>query len=280
MPYTIIRDRVSTHVEPVEYDGRHHHGHPAYARSIAAWRDRGTDALVLHVEYRATPDGEYEGGSYAEVYDQHGDLISETLLDGMACDPVSALIQTYEYGLEDCEDLSIEPAATLHSAGYLEGVQPPRGWWADDGSGAVHYADAETSEAAAREYVDHGDWTHLESTMWHTIWTWPAGQARDGDQTEQHRVARHPREPECSCGPHVWCAPHEVVGGLAENPGIQGHGGGVVIREVCQHCGVYRITDTWAQDPATGEQGLESIRYEEADEASEAWVASLLPDED
>jgi hypothetical protein len=27
-------------------------------------------------------------------------------------------------------------------------------------------------------------------------------------------------------------------------------------------CGCARITDTWAQDPETGEQGLHEVRYE------------------
>jgi len=43
-------------------------------------------------------------------------------------------------------------------------------------------------------------------------------------------------------------------------------------REVCAHCGAYRDTDTWAQDPETGEQGLTSITYLPADEQSEEWA--------
>jgi hypothetical protein len=65
-----------------------------------------------------------------------------------------------------------------------------------------------------------------------------------------------------------------VVGGHRDNPGVFGHDGGVIIREVCRHCAAYRVTDTWAQNPATGEQGLESVTYEEADEDSRAWAAS------
>jgi len=158
-------------------------------------------------------------------------------------------------------------------------ITGPDRWWVDDGQGAFCVL-APTAAEAAEVFVNSGNWPAHDKTTWHHVRVWPLGKDRGSDHAEDHTVTLHPVEPACSCGPHVWCAPHEVVGGLKENPGVQGHGGGVVIREVCQHCGVYRITDTWAQDPATGEQGLESIRYEEADEASEAWVASLLPDED
>lgn len=83
-----------------------------------------------------------------------------------------------------------------------------------------------------------------------------------------------PPEPDCVRGrdDHEWASPHDVLGGVAENPGVWGHGGGVVIREVCRHCGAYRETDTWAQDPGTGQQGLTSVSYEDADEASLAYV--------
>lgn len=82
-----------------------------------------------------------------------------------------------------------------------------------------------------------------------------------------------PEEPDCTRGEvHEWCSPHSVLGGCAENPGVQGHGGGVVITKICRHCGTYRVTDTWAQDPVTGEQGLRSVGYREADEDSLAYV--------
>jgi hypothetical protein len=68
---------------------------------------------------------------------------------------------------------------------------------------------------------------------------------------------------------HDWQSPHALVGGLKENPGVRGHGGGVVIHEVCVHCGTLRVTDTWAQNPSTGEEGLESVRYEAGKYADE-----------
>lgn len=80
-----------------------------------------------------------------------------------------------------------------------------------------------------------------------------------------HKVAIHPQEPECTKKQHKWIAPHEVVGGLEDNPGVWGHGGGVRIHDLCKHCGVHRHVDTWAQDRSDGEQGLTSTRFVIAD---------------
>jgi hypothetical protein len=88
-------------------------------------------------------------------------------------------------------------------------------------------------------------------------------------------VAIDPEEPDCAEGrEHDWRAPYSVLGGLKENPGVQGHGGGgVICKTVCAYCGAYKVEDSWAQRPDNGEQGLHSTSYEEADEDSLAWVA-------
>ena len=73
-----------------------------------------------------------------------------------------------------------------------------------------------------------------------------------------------PPEPECvHADGHEWTSHVELEGGVKENPGCQGHGGGVVIREHCarQGCAVTRETDSWAQRRDTGEQGLHSVGY-------------------
>jgi hypothetical protein len=91
----------------------------------------------------------------------------------------------------------------------------------------------------------------------------------DTDESASATVALDPDEPECSGGEHDWQSPHHILGGLEENPGVFGHGGGVIIEEVCMHCGCARITDTWAQNPDTGEQGLRSVEYSEGKYADE-----------
>jgi hypothetical protein len=69
-------------------------------------------------------------------------------------------------------------------------------------------------------------------------------------------------EPHCLRGEtHDWEAPHELVGGIAENPGVQGNGGGVICTEVCMVCGCARVTDSWATNPNNGTQGHTTVSY-------------------
>lgn len=87
------------------------------------------------------------------------------------------------------------------------------------------------------------------------------------------KVEIEPVPPRCVAHNHDWRTPYSLLGGLRENPGVRGHGGGVVMRSVCRHCGIYRVVDTWAQDPVDGEQGLTSVTYLEADDSSLEWLA-------
>lgn len=138
----------------------------------------------------------------------------------------------------------------------------------DDSCGDRVAIEAETAEDAAQEYVDGGEWGEEDHTRWVTV-----SVEDEAGTVETHRIALEPTEPDCAEGEsHDWQSPLSVVGGIAENPGVWGHGGGVILREVCAHCGIYRSTDTWATDSADGTQGLRSVRYEDADERSSAWV--------
>lgn len=148
-----------------------------------------------------------------------------------------------------------------------------------------YYRDAETADEAAEEFA--GTYERDGKTYWVRVWMWRPGLALDEDgdvvrlqiDREWRSIAIEPDEPECSGREgHDWQSPIEVVGGVKENPGVHGHGGGVIITEVCAHCGRYRITDTWAQDPETGEQGLESVEYRARDGQSERWITQRLLD--
>jgi hypothetical protein len=81
-------------------------------------------------------------------------------------------------------------------------------------------------------------------------------------------------EVECGRDGHEWASDHDVVGGLKENPGVWGHGGGVTTRRHCRHCGTYRVTDTWADDGRGGH--TTRTHYEEPDDASLRYVALRL----
>lgn len=123
-----------------------------------------------------------------------------------------------------------------------------------------------TAEWAGSSNTDaHGDTTEDIRITW--------GEYPDNDNSESVTITLNPEEPACVDGQdHDWVSPYSVVGGIKENPGVYGNGGGVIIKTVCRHCGKYHIHNTWAQRSDTGEQGLESNHYEDADESSEAWV--------
>jgi hypothetical protein len=68
-----------------------------------------------------------------------------------------------------------------------------------------------------------------------------------------------PIYPDCVEDEHAWEAPYSLVGGIRENPGVFGHGGGVIMTEYCRHCGARRVVDTWAPDGHGGVTESESI---------------------
>ena len=147
-------------------------------------------------------------------------------------------------------------------------------WICRDDQGPEVLIEASSADEAAQEYVDQGDYgqDRAAETTWVDVRCTPArGAAEDVPVTVT--VTLDPVPPACTVGHvHDWCAPYEVVGGIAENPGVWGHGGGVVCRRVCRHCGAYKVTDTSPQHPAAEVLGLVSTRYEDADEESLAWL--------
>ena len=158
-------------------------------------------------------------------------------------------------------DRSSGPIETSTVAAYL----------CDDGNAEVR-VDAESAEDAAQEYVDDGDWGLDDHTIWVTVWVQPVSEHGHpiGDR-DSYRITLDPSEPSCSHEDgHDWQSPIELVGGIESNPGVRGHGGGVVMTDVCLRCGCERVRDTWAQDPEDGTQGLDSVCYEPG-----AWTAEV-----
>lgn len=135
----------------------------------------------------------------------------------------------------------------------------------------VTASSAEEALETARDNVSRGNYSGSTGTLWVNVRvTCPETSESDSDT-----VTLDEEEPDCEDGEtHEWLSPHCLVGGLKENPGVHGHGGGVIITEVCLRCGTKRVTDTWAQNRETGEQGLRSVSYEEdafsSDELDEA----------
>lgn len=146
--------------------------------------------------------------------------------------------------------------------------------YADDGNAEIEYDSETTPDDAAQQYVDDGDWGEITATAWVTVATYRKGIDDSGEIVqvgcEWHKIALTPDEPDCIDGhDHDWQSPYSILGGLEENPGVWGSGGGVIIHECCMLCGCGRTTDTWAQDMSDGEQGLESVEYHDAEYADE-----------
>lgn len=138
----------------------------------------------------------------------------------------------------------------------------------DGGQGGSEECEADSLAAAvvaAREWAQDGDWDTSGGTVYCDVRVTRLDEDGDAtDETDSVSVGIDRPEPSCyGDGSHDWQAPHEIVGGIAENPGVWGHGGGVTISECCMRCGCRRYTDTWAQRPDTGEQGLREVTYTE-----------------
>lgn len=135
----------------------------------------------------------------------------------------------------------------------------------NDGTAEIEI-EADTAQEAAQEYVDGGDWGDGTSTIWIDVSCTPLDENGEKvtDEAKWVTITLEPDEPKCSDGKgHDWTS--EGEGGLEENPGVFGNGGGVLIYQHCRNCGLRKIIDTWAQRTDTGEQGLRSVEYESED---------------
>jgi hypothetical protein len=145
-------------------------------------------------------------------------------------------------------------------------IPEPNMWHANDGNAEI-IEEHDSAHEAAQSYVDDGTWGDTSETQWISVRVWREGIDEDGDivcvDEESSKVTIEAEEPECTGGEeHDWRSPYSIVGGIEENPGVWGHGGGIMIQEVCMICGCGKTTDTWAQDPSDGQQGLDSVSYE------------------
>lgn len=151
---------------------------------------------------------------------------------------------------------------------------------AADDSGCEIEIEANSTEDAADQYVDGGDWGDRKETAWIHVSVWQAGLDEDGDEARvgmsHETVTLEAEAPECLDGEeHVWREPHSILGGLKENPGCWGHGGGIIQHSVCMRCGCKRTFDSWAQDRSNGMQGLSSTEYAEVEYAAEVTEVHL-----
>jgi hypothetical protein len=123
-------------------------------------------------------------------------------------------------------------------------------------------ASLEEARKIAIKWTKDGDYNEVESTLF--LQTYLSWIDEDGDECEETiNVNLDPNPPRCeSDQEHDWQS-LEWLGGLKENPGVWGNGGGVIIKEACLNCGCEKTTNTWAQNPSNGQQGLTSISFQE-----------------
>jgi hypothetical protein len=217
----------------------------------------------------------------------HPKEIVDTIL---SVHPLRAAVEAAETALETAQaalDAIPEPADdcpegwavsraedALHAAELaLVGSDCPRQWELREEGYEYDEITADSLEEAleeARSNVDRGNYSDSEGTLYINVSVHCEETGEQGSDT----VTCEPDEPDCADGEtHDWQSPIELVGGIKENPGCWGHGGGVIYHEVCRHCGCKRTTDTWAQNPQTGEQGLREVSYEENAYAAEELAA-------
>lgn len=133
-----------------------------------------------------------------------------------------------------------------------------------EGYGEVEAADAAAALQVACANVDRANYGDGDATLWIDV---RVSNPETGEAAEAE-VQLDPEPPRCTSPKgHQWEAPWPLVGGLKENPGVWGHGAGVILHRVCPHCGTRAITDTWATRPDTGVQGYTTVRYAPEEEA-------------
>lgn len=132
----------------------------------------------------------------------------------------------------------------------------------DEGADKIIYGAKADAARAAHEFACEGV-EDLVEELGKTVY----GEARyapvdDPNAVEIVEVRVDPDPPACvDGGEHEWDSPAEIVGGIPENPGCWGHGGGIVIEEVCMRCACGRTRDTWDQSVRGDGEPAESVQY-------------------
>ena len=235
------------------------------------------DAFSKALDFGLSPK---DAACVAEMDETSAEAISEAITklllseeyDGSAKDMIEIIAKVYD--LKEKDGVGIFPLGG-ESWRVCDGIDV----WDEDGSLEPEDIFNNIDGDDYRSFDEDGD----GETFWLDIDCSITLVNYDGEQIfieASETLTFHPVEPDCSDDEHIWKSPFEVLGGIEENPGVWGNGGGVIIKRVCPKCGQYKIIDTWAQNPENGIQGLESIKYQEPDEESLAWVEKMQSEKD
>lgn len=182
---------------------------------------------------------------YGDATEFHGDTLEEAVDDMQECLRCSGPAFAEVVVTEDDYEVMWTVFEVCDNSG--EKVLDATNW--DD---AIAEAKADTREVYDRD----------TATYWVDFKVGPVGG--EPEDYREFTLAIEPEEPECVHEDgHDWQAPYWLLGGLKENPGVWGKGGGTIRHECCMRCGCRKTVDNWAQRRDTGEQGLCSTEYEE-----------------
>lgn len=208
------------------------------------------------------------GSDYDVEFTGNGD----TWGDGSSTDDVRVELTGEAFDrLDDALTARVDAAksAVVDARSELSGSDEPREWTLTEEAHDYDTITASSVEDALREArsnVDRSNYDGAEGTIWIDVRVHCELTGEELSGT----VQLDEDEPDCEDGEeHDWQSPHSIVGGIEENPGVWGNGGGVMIHKVCMRCGCGRKTDTWAQRQDTGEQGFESVSYEPGEYADQ-----------
>jgi hypothetical protein len=118
----------------------------------------------------------------------------------------------------------------------------------------VEASDIDEAKQLARAALREGDWQG-EETVWPSATIYSMNADGEWEEAAEVRVAIHPQPPPCAEDEDGEELAHEWAG-----EDMQVNGGGVVVTEVCHHCGTIRERDTWSDGTRR-----ESITYRESD---------------
>jgi len=159
---------------------------------------------------------------------------------------------------------------------YLQRQWQPRTFLIGDEHVSDTTVQADSLEDAlelARDWARDGSWDHRCEVDVFAVELDPLaddGRDRRGAEVGDRawttvEVGEDPPEPECSEDEHDWQAPHDVVGGLRENPGVWSAGGTTMtFHRVCAHCGLHRHETCHGAQRNRGQ--LDTIEYRRAGE--------------
>lgn len=147
-------------------------------------------------------------------------------------------------------------------------------------SGASEIIEAESIEEAlqeALEWASDGSYQERVIVSVRVIELDANGEQTDNQLSGDVEAGPEPKAPNCADGQeHDWQSPHEIVGGIKDNPGVWSAGGTrTTYRDVCAHCGQYRVTRRTGSQRNPGELP-ETVTYEDADERSLKWVSEQI----